>query len=88
MKTNMGKAQKYFKEYQDRLNGFSDEQLISAFNIEVDNKGWGTARGSYLVAIHKEFIKRNLDFSLIGNLDELSFKYKIFIKDRKIFLNE
>ena len=48
----MNLPQKLFKEYIESFNNYSDEQIIEAFNIKVGNGGWGTARASYLGALH------------------------------------
>lgn len=57
--------QKTYKEFQERLNTMSDEELIDAFNREVGNPGWTSSRAVYLVALHEEFEKRHYDYSII-----------------------
>jgi len=78
------KGELYFEEFINRFDSLSDEELIELFNKEVDNQGWGTARASYLAAIHHEFIKRKFDYSEIGNEKELSFKHKVFLDNREV----
>jgi len=70
-------------EFEKRLKGLSNEELVNSFNKEVGNSGWGTARGTYLAAIHDEFKKREFDYSEIGDSSSLSFKEKIYLKDEK-----
>ena len=82
----MKTGEDYYKEYQAKLGAVSDEELIQLFNNEVGNKGWGTARASFLAAVHKEFEKRGFDFSIIGDATNLSFKNKIEQEGKKIKL--
>ena len=80
-------GEEYFKKFSSDFEQKSNDEIITAFNNEVgdiSNKGWGTGRASYLAAIHKEFDKRNFDYSEIGNDKSLSFKSKIVLKENKI----
>ena len=77
-------AHKYIKEYTDRFITHTDSEIISVFNREVGNSGWGTARASYLVAIHSEFDRRKFDYSEIGDSKSLSFKNHIVLDGKKI----
>jgi len=73
--------------HQEVLKKFelnSDSELIATFNREVGNQGWGSHRGAYLAAIHKEFLKRDFDISEIGNEQELSFKRKVELIEKKL----
>jgi hypothetical protein len=81
-------GQKYFEEYVNRFSTYSDSEIISTFNFEVGNSGWGTARASFLAALHDEFIRRKIDFSLIGDTKSLSFKSTIKLEETKIYLND
>ncbi len=73
-----------YQEYQDRFRGMSDEELIDAFNREVGNSGWTGARASYLAALHREFGRREYDYSAIGDARSLSFNKKVRLLGRKI----
>ena len=73
----MKTGQDYFIEFQKKLKTYNDTELISRFNEEVGNKGWGTARSSFLSALHEEFNLRGFDYSAIGDTESLSFKDKI-----------
>jgi hypothetical protein len=75
----------YFEKFGQELSKLTDIELVDKFNQEVDTEGWGTARASYLAAIHQEFNKRRFDYSEIGNEHELSFKNKIELKGKVIF---
>jgi hypothetical protein len=60
--------------------------MIAAFNEEVGKKGWVSARGTYMAAIHKEFENRGFDYSEIGNDASLSFKNRVKLVKKKIVL--
>ena len=80
----MDLPQKLFKEYTERMNRYSDEKIVEILNREVGNGGWGTARASYLGALHKQLDKRDLDYSEIGDKGSLSFKRKVRLEGKKI----
>jgi hypothetical protein len=74
----------YYKDTLERFSQLSDSEIIDAFNREVGNQGWGSIRAAYLSAIHKEFSRRNFDFSEIGNEQELSFKRKVELVGKQL----
>jgi len=74
----------YFIEFQKQLESYRDIELISRFNEEVNNAGSGSARYSFLAALHHEFIRRGFDYSEIGDSDSLSFKQKVTLKNNAI----
>ena len=80
----MKTGQDYFIEFQKQLKSYNDEELINRFNEEVGNKGWGTARASFLSALHEEFNLRGFDYSVIGDTNSLSFKNKITLINKTI----
>jgi len=63
--------------HQTRFAEMSDEQLIAAFNAQVGNGGWTSARAMYLSDMRAEFLKRNIDCSVIGGVGGFSYKHKI-----------
>jgi len=67
----------YYLDFENRFSNFSNDQLISAFNIEVGNMSGGLTHVSYLAALHNELHKRDLDYSDIGNSETLSFNEKV-----------
>lgn len=77
---------KLYKEYKERFGIMSDDELVNAFNSEVGNAGWTSARSAYLAALHEEFELRGYDFSKIGNKEELSFRHKIKIVNKKVIV--
>jgi hypothetical protein len=86
MKTRQELPQKLFKDYMKRFNTYSDEEIIEVFNSEVECIGWVSARASFLGALHKQFDRRNFDYSLIGDERSLSFKYHIYLKNKRILI--
>lgn len=77
-------AQKYFEEYTERFNTCTDAEIILAFNKEVGVSGWGTARASYIAAIHSELDRRKFDYTELGDVKSLSFKYHIILDGMRI----
>jgi len=76
-----------FQSFSYRLSTLNDEQLVHAFNQEVGVHSWTNARGAYLAAIHREFDRRGLDYSLIGDERRLSFQHPVRITgDRRLAL--
>lgn len=74
----------YFVEYQKEFEDCSDEEVLKWFNREVNNGGSGTARFSFLHALHQEFIRRGYDYSEIGDEKSLSFKHKVTLENKTI----
>jgi hypothetical protein len=55
-----------YERFVARFKGFTDEELIGAFNRDVGNPGWVSARASYHVALHREFKLRGFDCSAMA----------------------
>ena len=66
------------------FNKLSDEEIIENFNEEVGKGGWGTARASYLGALHEQLNIRKFDYSEIGDKKGCSYKYKVKLVGKKI----
>ena len=82
--SNTVKQNLLYKRFKRRMGNYSDEELIQAFNNEVGNPGWTSARAAYLVAIRDEFKERGYDYSAVGNEEGLSFARKIKLIGKKI----
>ena len=80
----MKTSHEYFVEFQKQLQSYNDTELISRFNAEVGNKGPGTTRFAFLAALHQEFIRRDFDYSKIGDENSLSFKHKVTLENKRI----
>ena len=79
------KKNKLFEEFTERFDSLTDLELVDCFNQQVGNSGWTSTKAIYLAVLHKEFITRRFDYSIIGNQENLSFKYKIQLRGRKVF---
>ena len=73
-----------YEKYKKRFDKCTDQEIIKAFNREAGNCGWGTARASYLGALHKQLEKRNFDYSEIGDEGRMSIKLKIKLEGKVI----
>ena len=60
-------GKEYHQKFLDDFEYLSNEKIIKIFNNEVGNKGWCTARASFLGAIHSQFNTRGIDYSTIGD---------------------
>lgn len=76
------------QEYRKRFEGMGDQELIEAFNHEVGNPGWGSARATYLSELHRAFEGRAFDYSAIGNESGLCLKRKIRLVGKKILIDQ
>jgi hypothetical protein len=79
-------SQIQYESFLEDLKVLTDQEIIQAFNKEVGNTGWVSARGSYLAAIRKEFERRSFDYSLIGNERSLSLVSSVKLKDGKLHI--
>lgn len=73
---------------ENRFKKYSNIELIKIFNNEVWNKWWTNLRAIFLVELHNEFENRWFDYSEIWNKKSLSFKNKIELKNKKIFIKK
>lgn len=69
-----------------RFETYSDIELIEAFNKEVWNKWWASARAEYLSELQTEFNNRWFDYSEIGDKNSLSLKKEIKLNQKKIYI--
>lgn len=67
----------YFREYTERFLTFSDLEIVAAFNGQVDNGGWGTARAAYLTAIRHELDRRNINRDDVSTENSISFAERV-----------
>jgi len=80
----MNLPQELFHKFMEQLNKCSDEEIIQNFNYEVGNGGWGTARASYLGALHEQLNIRNFDYSEIGDKKSYSLANKVELVGKTI----
>lgn len=53
--------------FKQRLGSLSDQELVNAFNTQVDVRGWVSTRGHYLLAIQEEMMDRGFDIVEISS---------------------
>ena len=73
-----------YEKYMKRFDKCTDQEIIKAFNREAGNCGWGTARASYLGALHHQLEKRNFDYAEIGDSSAMSIKSKIKLEGKVV----
>ena len=49
------------REFEERFQEKTDQELIAIFNQYVGNKGWCSAKSVYLAALREEITKRDFD---------------------------
>ncbi len=80
----MNYPKKLFNEFMEQLDNYSDEKIVEVFNSEVGKGGWGTARASFLGALHEQLNIREFDYSEIGDKKSCSYRYKVKLAGKKI----
>ena len=75
----------YFLEFKTELCRLNDDEFIGRFNGTVGISAFGFARQGYLWALKEELKRREIDFSSVGDEKIMSYKYVVFLKDRKLF---
>ena len=92
MKRNLEKidplTRKHYNEFKDRFQKMNNNELIDAFNRDVGNPGWVSARANFLAALHDEFEDRGFDYSAIGDESCMSMMKKIKLTGMKILTIE
>jgi len=82
--TDIKSTQDYFNEFKKRFENLSDEEIVDAFNSQVNGGGSGSAPMGYRAALHHEFIHRGYEYSVISDSDGLSFKNKVKLENNQI----
>ena len=72
----MSQIEKY-NEYLERFEKLNTQAIVDMFNKEVGVEGWTSSRATYLAAIHGEFERRGIDYSVIGNKEGMSLKDRV-----------
>jgi len=73
-------------EFKTRFESNSDQELINAFNSQVENHGSGSAKMAFLSALREELNKRSIDFSSVGDEKSMSYSKCVVLKDKKMCL--
>ena len=73
-------------EFKTRFESNSDQELINAFNSQVENNGSGSAKMAFLSALREELNKRSIDYSSVGDERSMSYANCVVLKDKKMCL--
>ncbi len=64
-------------EFTERFEKATTEQLVEAYNREVGNPGWVSARGRYLFSLYHEFKRRGIDISVIDTGNGMALDQRV-----------
>lgn len=78
-------ANDYYKEYNKAFAKLSDSELVDRFNNVVGVHSFGIARQGHSQALKNQFIERGIDYSSVGSLKQLSYKHKIYLKNKRLY---
>jgi len=67
-------------DFDTRFKDASVKDLVAAFNKEVGNSGWVTARGFFHAALRKALLASGVDCSLIIDGDKIRLNRRITVK--------
>lgn len=70
----------------NKMRQESDIEIVHRFNGNVKNTYFNLFLSRYLPAIQREFDKRGIDYSEIGDSRSLSFSKKVVLVDKKLIL--
>ena len=73
-------------EFKMRFEANSDQELVNAFNSQVENHGSGSAKMAFLSALREELNKRSIDFSSVGDERSMSYANCVVLKGKKMCL--
>jgi len=74
----------YRNEFRIRFKKYSDQEVIDAFNSQVENQGSIGVKMAYLGVIKENLIKRSIDFSAVGDEKVMSYAHCVILKERKM----
>lgn len=80
----MPSPQEHYETFKAQFRLLGDEEIIDAFNRQIGNTGWRSARGAYLGALGSEFERRGFDYSLVGSNGGLSLANKVKIENNVV----
>ena len=73
-------------EYKIRFEIYSDQEVIDAFNSQVENHGSIGVKMAYLGVIKENLIKRSIDFSSVGDRLSMSYANCVVLKGKKLYV--
>ena len=71
-------------EYEESFAKLSDEEIVETFNSDTKHNGWVAARGRFLSALRREFIKRGFDTSEIIKGEGMSMMHRVKLEGKKL----
>jgi hypothetical protein len=82
----MATAEENYKSYMIQFDKLTDEEIVSLFNKDVNNPGWVSRRGAFLSAIESQFVKREIDYTVISHGQGLKLTSKVKLEGKKLTL--
>ena len=70
--------------YHESLKQCSLEQLVEAFNREVGNPGWVTARGFYLSALRQALVRASAECSVVVSPGSMSLAHRVRLEGQQL----
>lgn len=67
----------YFREYIERFSTYTDLEIVAAFNSQVGNRGWCTAKSGFLSAIRYELDRRNINRDDVSTENSTSYAERV-----------
>ena len=77
-------AASWQKKYEQIFDKFSDGGLSIYYNQQVEREHKGPAQKGILAALRDQFEKRKIEFSSLGNVEELEMKQCALLIDKKL----
>ena len=76
----------YYIRYALQFAGMQIPELVTAFNAQVQNRGWSSMRAYHNLALIDEFQRRSIDVSAVSDGKTISFAHpvKYDIEDNRL----
>ena len=76
----------YYTMYALQFAGMQIPELVTAFNAQVQNRGWSSMRAYHNLALIDEFQRRGIDVSTVSDGKTISFAHpvKYDIEDNRL----
>jgi hypothetical protein len=75
------------RQFLEKFQNASDQELIAAFNKETRNQGWTNARAAYLWALEASFIQRGWDYSaIVPDKNHINLSHEVTLNGIKLEL--
>ena len=67
----------YYIRYALQFAGMQIPELVTAFNAQVQNRGWSSMRAYHNLALIDEFQRRSVDVSAVSDGKTTSFAHPV-----------